>query len=106
MEGKKKFHQRGASAWQKIIREHRCSGLSISTYCRKTGLSVSSFYAWRQRLSQSETSELKDFIKITPPAKDVRSPLRTRTPEGYLIEVSEGTDTIFLSNVIAALGER
>jgi hypothetical protein len=39
------------SAWRKRIHAQQNSGLSIARYCAQHGLSKSSFYLWRKRLS-------------------------------------------------------
>ncbi len=46
----------------KILREQECSGLSVSVFLRRYGVSRETFYRWRRRyggLTETEASKLK-----------------------------------------------
>lgn len=36
--------------WRKLIEQQKASGLSVAAFCRQSGVSQPSFYAWRQKL--------------------------------------------------------
>lgn len=45
-------------AWERrVARQRRCP-LSVAAFCRREGVSVASFYAWRRRLSQAGSAGL------------------------------------------------
>lgn len=37
--------------WQRIIKQQQVSGLTVTAFCRREVVPVSSFYAWKQRLA-------------------------------------------------------
>jgi len=95
--------RRNANQWQKIINEQELSGQSVASYCREKNLNEKSFYAWRRRLIQDAPSSLKNFIEVSSCAKGIGEPVRIKTPGGYWIEVSPGTESSFVKDVISAL---
>lgn len=101
---KQQYPRRNASQWQEIISTQEASGESVSAYCRHQNLCDKSFYSWRRRLRKRTGPRLKDFVKITVPAKSNRESLQITTPEGYSLKVPEGMDGAFVKNIIAALG--
>lgn len=48
--------------WLKRISEQRASGESIAAYCRRSGISKSSFEYWRAKLDR----ENGRFVTVTP----------------------------------------
>lgn len=100
---KQQNHRRNANQWQKIIKDHKASGQSAASYCREQKFSEKSFYAWRKRLSQQSTSVKKEFIEVTSLDKSDKEPLRIKTPGGYCIEVSSGTESSLIQDVIKML---
>jgi transposase-like protein len=41
-----------ALRWRRIVQEQHASGLSVAAFCRRRGLALPSFYAWRRRLRE------------------------------------------------------
>ncbi|PID80820.1 IS66 family insertion sequence hypothetical protein [bacterium DOLZORAL124_64_63] len=58
--------RRTADQWQALIQQHDQSPLSTAEFCRKKGLTLSSFYHWRGKLRQK--IQPNNFIEVTPPA--------------------------------------
>jgi hypothetical protein len=54
MEGTTKSKQRrlGERAWRELVERFDASAVSVERYCRREGLSKSSFQRWRSRLSK------------------------------------------------------
>jgi len=100
---KNQYPRRTASQWQEIISKQEASGESVSVYCRQQNLCDKSFYTWRRKLGKRTGPKLKDFIEMGVPAKINKESLRIKTPEGYCLEVPEGTDRDFVKNMITAL---
>lgn len=65
MERRKK---QGLQEWNKIIGEQEKSGLTAREYCRRRDIGVSSFYRWRQRLSEQDESFI-DIGQFNTPEK-------------------------------------
>ena len=55
--------------WQRLIREHRTSGLGVRAFCKANGLSEPLFYYWRRYSRATGTNS----------AQDSKSPRRART---------------------------
>jgi transposase-like protein len=100
---KHKRPRRNSNQWQEIIAQQKSSGESVAVYCREQDLCEKSFYAWRRRLGKRTGAKLKDFIKVTIPAKTDKESIHIKTPGGYCLEVPEGTDSSFVKNIIAVL---
>ncbi|MCK5013054.1 MAG: hypothetical protein KAS66_04495 [Candidatus Omnitrophica bacterium] len=95
--------RRNADQWQEIIAQQKASGESVSSYCHKRNLCEKSLYFWRRRLGKRTRPKLKDFIEMTVPAKSNKKSIRIKTPGGYCLEAREGTNSIFVKDILAAL---
>jgi hypothetical protein len=51
--------------WESHIKSQASSGLSAREYCRKAGISDSSFSGWRRKLSEGKVG---NFVDLTPEA--------------------------------------
>lgn len=58
--------RRSAEQWASLIAAQADSGLSIEAFCRERGLGVSSFHAWRRRLSdeRAESAATRGFVRL------------------------------------------
>ena len=63
---KKNRVQRSESDWKSILAEYDRSGQTRAAFCRKTGVSASSFLLWERKLRRQ--SRAADFVAVTPPA--------------------------------------
>ena len=52
--GKGRRDQTKERDWRRIVREWRCSGLSVREFCDWQELSEPSFYAWRRELARRD----------------------------------------------------
>ena len=113
--------------WGFVLSEHAQSGLSISEFCRREGVSQASFYQWRKRLAVStamttstQTSEIPTAITSFIPVEVVAPASRhsadehpinqsnnvaltIRTPQGYAIDVWASTPIDVLQSSLRAL---
>lgn len=62
---RKAYQRRSQDQWQALIEEHASSGLSQPVFCKKYSVSLSSFYAAKQRLG-STSNELPEaaFVPV------------------------------------------
>jgi hypothetical protein len=103
MEPSKQSRQ-GQKQWQEHIALQQESGLSIAAYCQEFKLGPSNFYAWRKRLSYSESgaSPADSFIQLKP--KDMHpKTLRIITPAGYRLEIETNTHIPYIRRVLSLL---
>ncbi len=59
--------------WRKIIREQEASGLSVSEYCRRGGVSAWSLYGWRRRLRAGRGTAAK-FVEVKVTGGNAEAP--------------------------------
>ncbi len=57
--------RRTKAQWTEILRQFESSGLDARKFCRREGLSLSSFQRWRRGLGSIEASE---FVELIPTA--------------------------------------
>ncbi len=55
------------SYWQKQIKSWKGSGLSQREYCRRSGISASTFSYWHRKLQKQKKVELPQFYPLTLP---------------------------------------
>ena len=89
---------RPAHEWRAIIAAHGVSGLSISAFCHREGLSPASFNNWRKRLATAEHSEpsrttttpAASFIELgnTRHSLDAGLKVRLELGAGIVLELS------------------
>ena len=58
--------RRTTAQWQSLIEQHAQSSLSIAEFCKKKGLSASSFHRWRRKLGHQ--LQHSDFLELQPPS--------------------------------------
>ena len=77
-----------AAYWTEHIAAWHCSGLSQGAYCRRHGLSQSSWGYWRKRLARSADEEAAPCFAIVPvPLSASPQADMATTPEPMLVHV-------------------
>jgi transposase-like protein len=61
---KKNRVQRSESDWKSILGEYDRSGQTRAAFCRKTGISSSTFLLWERKLRRQ--SRAAEFVAVTP----------------------------------------
>jgi len=114
-----------AAFWEFVLAEHVESGLSISAFCRREGVSQASFYQWRKKLadgavkarapshhattsfvpveivSTNDASALSDKAAVANPA----AALTIRTPDGYAVDISASTPANLIERSLRVLDQ-
>ena len=54
---RRKSVKRSLSQWQQLLAAQQESGLSISAFCQQHSITLSSFYAWKQKLHPAPVSD-------------------------------------------------
>lgn len=113
-----------AAFWEFVLSEHIESGLSISAFCRREGVSQASFYQWRKKLgggalnaSPSSHPATTNFVPVEiVPANDSSAlsdqavvanhiALTIRTPGGYAVDISTSTPTDLIERSLRVLDQ-
>jgi transposase-like protein len=87
--------------WQALLAQFETSGLSVVAFCRRHGVSNSSFYRWRTQLAGNRpatpavvTSNPPDFVDLgslmSKPASDGRLELRLELGAGLTLTLVRG----------------
>ncbi len=93
--------------WQRWMAQWQTSGLSVSAFCARHGLSPANFYAWRRTLER-RAAALAAFVPVhvvadTPPAPV--SALELMLADGRSVRVAPGFDAATLRQLLAVLRE-
>jgi transposase-like protein len=75
--------RRSAEQWGEIVRRYDSSGLGARAFCRREGLSSSSFERWRRRAGSSAGAR---FIELVPPRP--MADAAREGAEGWSLELS------------------
>ena len=105
----------GEGRWRELIEGCRRSGVGVSAFCSKHGVSVSSFYAWRRRLGsgssprkpRSKGPVVRRSIPTFTKPRQARSkdPSKPRSrQEGRFVQVTAANPLLDLVEVVLPRG--
>ncbi len=101
--------------WQERLESFKASGLDVDVFCFKEGVSRSTFYRWKDRLTdgipepmvaekaareRAESAEGASFVPISLKA----SPVEIELPNGGMVRLPLGVGQAVLVEVIRAVG--
>ena len=94
--------------WSAIIRQQRRSGMSISEFCRRNAIAISSFYAWRRKLADSSANARFVEVDVQPHPASLPSPLgaggiELRLGAGRSLVLHRGFDRKLLVEIVSLL---
>jgi len=90
-----------ATAWRGRIERQQASGLPISRFCEREGISTASFFAWRKRLA---TASAPMFLPVSVVEPVRQGPaIELERPDGTLLRIYDGARRQTLIDVLAAL---
>ena len=78
---------RKSLAWQRRLQQFTASGMTVSKFCDREGVSVAAFHYWRQRLGPQQPEQVS---RLAPPvfqAVDLLSMIRFAA--GGVMEIPE-----------------
>jgi hypothetical protein len=93
--------------WQQRLERFRHTGLTVSAFCDREGISLASFYAWRRRLQRDASPADADVPRlvpvrlVTPPAS---APVELLLPSGCVLRLSPDCDLTWLRQLLPLLG--
>ena len=77
--------RRGKSFWRRAVSDFEGSALSMQDFCAERGLAVSTFYAWRRRLSATKETSQKVVKEVLKPQPQFL-PVYVTSPEAPLVQ--------------------
>jgi transposase-like protein len=100
--------------WRRWMAQWRTSGLSVSAFCARHGLSPANFYAWRRTLERRAAAPAA-FVPVhvvadtahvvADTAQTPVSALELVLAEGRSVRVAPGFDAVTLRQLLAVLRE-
>ncbi|MBF9003570.1 MULTISPECIES: IS66 family insertion sequence element accessory protein TnpA [Vibrio] len=104
------YKRRTDQEWLSLIEQCQASSLTQHAFCQKHDISVSTFYAKRQKLSVNYSANQSGFVKAemiekTTCLKVTQTSLANMTLIANNVELSipQGTPTHYLAELIGAL---
>ena len=91
--------------WAELIREQAQSGLSVTAFCRKHGVSDQSLYNWRRKLGADEPVRFT-LVESNGSAKTEAVPVELVLISGERLLIPPGTDPATLRSLLSVLRER
>ena len=105
----KSSRSKNSSLWREHIEGWSASGLSQAEYCRRNGISLSSFYYWKRRLDRRPPSvEERRIVPIPFPGSPLSppsapKPLMVHVGSGFRVEIGGDFCPGILEKLIVAL---
>lgn len=81
--------QQKANHWKTLFKQQQDSGLSVIQFCRDNKVNVSTFYAWRKRLSDKALPvKPQQVIPLVIHEQALTQPsmIKLTTPSGYQVD--------------------
>ncbi|MCG8456002.1 MAG: hypothetical protein MI919_06945 [Holophagales bacterium] len=104
-EERRGYRRRGEAFWRRALLAQRESGSTQTDFCRRNGLSLSTFQRWRRRIEEAvgESAEapVTDFVELA-----IRSEGELLDPEVEVRNETTGFELIFPSGVRLRLPEQ
>jgi hypothetical protein len=93
--------------WQRRLHRFRDSGLTVTAFCEREGISAASFYAWRRRLQADQTPPDADPPHLVPVRVVIPSasaPVELVLLTGLVLRLPPETDLDWLRRLLPLLG--
>jgi hypothetical protein len=110
--------------WRERFERYQASDLEVQTFCTAEGVSRSSFYRWKRRLSEVSASASRPedrpkrermpaptrisaesvFVPVSVKAGPIEVDIEVELPNGAVVRLSSGISGAVLSEVIRAVG--
>jgi transposase len=90
--------------WQQRLLRFQRSGLSVSAFCDREGISTPSFYVWRRRLRNAApaATDAPRFLPVRVLA--AAAPVELVLPGGAVLRLTSDCDLAFVRSLVASLG--
>jgi len=100
--------RRSRREWKKLVQAWKRSRLSQAEFCRRYGLTYSTFNNWRSRLAAEEGPPQPAFVPVTITAQkeagsQKRAGFEIRCPRGHAVLVTPGFSPTELESILQML---
>jgi transposase-like protein len=96
--------RRTPEQWSRWIARQRRSGLSVSEFCSRHGLALSTFHYWRRRLGSEHGPAFVEVTTASPVASaEAQASIELSLPRGVVARVRPGFDALLLRLIVEAL---
>jgi hypothetical protein len=83
------------------LSSHRTSGLSVSTYCKREGISQNTFFNWRKRERDVPTPPIS-FFQLPTQSPETQK-IDITLPNGSRIIIPVSSDPVFMRQTVRML---
>jgi hypothetical protein len=93
--------------WQQRLQRIQRSGLTVTAFCAREGVSTASFYTWRRRLQREPDPPVTDKPRIVPVrlVAPATAPLvELLLPSGCVLRLPPECDLAWLRQLLPMLG--
>src|SRR5262249_51653247 len=87
--------------WHQRLQRFARSGLSITAFCEREGISPPSFYAWRRRLRHGLPAPRFLPVRVAP---QPTAPVELLLPSGCVLRLTPGCDLAWIRDLLDLLG--
>jgi hypothetical protein len=98
-----------AEFWQQVLDEYRQCGSTVKSFCASKGISVPSFYQWKQRLQSKPAVPSNHsivpvkLISVQPRTSDSNRFVQIFTPSGFSIRIDSAMPPDDLAGLLHAV---
>lgn len=90
--------------WIGTIQECRSSGMTNKDWCESNNISLSAYYYWLRKIRNEAETPMQRFIQVNPAVEPEAGMNAVVIYSGNLrAEIPEGTSSILIESVIAAM---
>ncbi len=85
----RKTDQKSRETWRKLLEQKQRSGLTVTEFCQREGLSPSAYYAWRRKLHGPQTRPTSHATPMGRKGAQTRRKEKTpkSRPSGAFVQV-------------------
>lgn len=95
--------RRTPEQWSRWIVRQRRSGLSVSEFCSRHGLALSTFQCWRRRLASDQGPAFVEVTASPVASAEAQVFFELGLPRGVVARVRPGFDALLLRQIVEAL---
>ena len=93
-------------AWQRLVTEHKQSGLSVRVFCEQRQIREPSFYMWRRRLAEAQPVRFALVERGEAATMQSAPAVELALTTGERLRIPAGVDEATLRVVLGVLRER
>ncbi len=88
-----------------VLAEAEASGLKLSEFARRRGISAKRLYRWRRRFQKEKAPTPMAMVELLPPPAPAPARVQIHCPSGYTVALEEGDLLAGLRAALQAIHE-